>query len=68
VTYGQNDRMSNYEDGMVIDGYVVHVEETYSTVVEDDGSDKQMLLNVTLQVRSVTYLGRENNFQSKFIE
>ena len=60
--------MSNYEDGMVVDGYVVHVEETYSTKIEEDGGDKQMLLNVTLQVRSVIYLGRENNYQSTFIE
>ena len=48
-------------------GYVVHVEETYTTKVDDNG-DKQMMLNVTLQVRSVIYLGRENNFKSTFIE
>ena len=67
ITYGANERMSAYEDGMVVDGYVVHVEETYTTKV-DDGGDKQMMLNVTLQVRSVIYLGRENNFKSTFIE
>lgn len=68
ITYGANERMTNYDDGMVVDGYVVHVEETYSTKIEEDGGDKQMLLNVTLQVRSVIYLGRENNYQSTFIE
>ena len=67
ITYGANERMSGYDDGMVVDGYVVHVEETYTTKV-DDGGDKQMMLNVTLQVRSVIYLGRENNFKSTFIE
>ena len=65
--YGANERMSGYDDGMVVDGYVVHVEETYTTKVDDNG-DKQMMLNVTLQVRSVIYLGRENNFKSTFIE
>ena len=67
ITYGANERMSGYDDGMVVDGYVVHVEETYTTKVDDNG-DKQMMLNVTLQVRSVIYLGRENNFKSTFIE
>ncbi len=68
ITYGANERMANYDDGMVVDGYVVHVEETYSTKVDEDGGDKQMLLHVTLQVRSVIYLGRENNFKSTFVE
>lgn len=67
ITYSANERMSGYDDGMVVDGYVVHVEETYTTKVDDNG-DKQMMLNVTLQVRSVIYLGRENNFKSTFIE
>ena len=67
ITYGATERMSGYDDGMVVDGYVVHVEETYTTKVDDNG-DKQMMLNVTLQVRSVIYLGRENNFKSTFIE
>ena len=52
----------------------VTVEEGQKLVVKldttkvDDNGDKQMMLNVTLQVRSVIYLGRENNFKSTFIE
>ena len=32
ITYGANERMSGYDDGMVVDGYVVHVEETFAII------------------------------------
>lgn len=68
VTWSENDRLGNYEDGMVADGYVVHVEEEYHSSKQIDGVDQQMLLNVKLLVRSVTYLGRERNLKSYFIQ
>ena len=68
VTWSENDRLGNYEDGMVVDGYVVHVEEEYHSSKQIDGVDQQMLLDVKLLVRSVTYLGRENNLTNCFIQ
>ena len=68
VTWNENDRLGNYEDGMVVDGYVVHVEEEYHSSKQIDGVDQQMLLDVKLLVRSVTYLGRENNLTNCFIQ
>ena len=61
---------STVEDGMVINGYVVNVEEDYSSLHNEAGESNQILLNVTLLVRSVTYMGREekNNYQSVFIQ
>ena len=41
ITYGANERMSGYDDGMVVDGYVVHVEETYTTKVGRQADDAQ---------------------------
>jgi hypothetical protein len=54
---------------MVVNGYVVSVEERYSSLQDDKGVDKQMLLEVKLLVRSTLYMGREkqNNLLSVFI-
>ena len=68
ATFGPTERLADYEDGMVIEGYVVHVEEDYVTKAAADGADRQILLNVKLQVCSVTYLGRENHLTNTFIQ
>ncbi len=68
VTYNSFDRLSDYEDGMVVNGYVVRVEEEYHSSSNKEGHDEQMMLNVMLQVCSVTYLGRENHFTNTFIK
>jgi len=69
VNYNQNDRISDYEDGMLVDAYVVSVEEEYSSDTDESGLDRQIILNVVLKVCSVTYLGREeqNNVKNVFI-
>jgi hypothetical protein len=69
VTFDPNQRLSDYEDGMIVDGYVVGVEERYTSQTGKAGSDKQMLLDVEILVRSTTYLGREeqNNYKNVFI-
>lgn len=69
VTYDANRRLADYEDGMVLNGYVVSVAENYNSLKDDDGLDKQMMLDVEVLVRSTTYLGREsqNNIKSIFI-
>ena len=69
VTYDANLRLKDYDDGMVVNGYVVSVEEQYSSLQDDKGVDKQMLLEVKLLVRSTLYMGREeqNNLLSVFI-
>ena len=69
VTYDANQRLSDYEDGMIVDGYVVGVEERYTSQTGNAGSDKQMLLDIEVLVRSTIYLGREeqNNYKNVFI-
>ena len=68
VTWGDDNRLSAYEDGLVADGYVVHVEEEYHSSKDQNGIDQQMLLSVKVLVRSVTYLGRDRNLVSHFIK
>ncbi len=68
VTYNENQRLSTYEDGMVVNGYIVHIEENYTTAAQQDGSNTQIELSVKLLSRSVTYLGADNNYKSIFIQ
>jgi hypothetical protein len=69
ATFNANQRLADYEDGMVVNGYVVSVEENYSANRGITGEEEQILLDVTLLTRSVTYVGREeqNNHKSVFI-
>ena len=68
VTYDQNDRIDNYEDGMIVDGFVVKVDQEYTTQRTGRDSDEQIMLHVKLLVRSITYLGIGKNYTSTFIK
>lgn len=70
ATFNTNQRLNNCEDGMVVNGYVVSVEENYSAGQNVTGEDEQILLDVTIMVRRVTYLGREEqgHYTSVFIQ
>jgi len=68
VTYNENQRLNSYEDGMVVNGYIVHIEETYSSKTNQDGSTSQIELTIKVLARSVVYLGSNNNFKSVFIQ
>ena len=70
ATFNANQRLANYEDGMVVKGYVVSVEENYSSNKNITGEEEQILLDVKILTRSVTFLGREeqNNYKSVFIQ
>ena len=68
ATFNGSQRLGDYEDGMVVNGYVVSVEENYSAGKNQAGEDEQILLDVTLLARSVTYLGRENHFKNTFVQ
>lgn len=68
VTYNEHQRLSDYEDGMVINGYIVHTEEEYTSRADRAGSNTQIEIHVKILTRSVTYLGNDNHFQSTFIQ
>jgi hypothetical protein len=61
ATYGPNERLRDYEDGMVVRGYLVSAEEQYSTETSETGRYKQMLLDLKLLVSEVVYLGYEED-------
>ena len=61
ATYGANERLKDYEDGMLMKGYIVGAEEQYTTEMSDTGKFKQMLLDLKLLVSEVVYLGYEED-------
>lgn len=68
ATFNDNQRLADYEDGMVVNGYIVRTEESFYSGKSQTGEEGQILFNVTLLVRDVTYLGRENHFKKTFIQ
>ena len=68
VTYNANQRLENFEDGMVVNGYIVHIEENYASRADQAGSNAQIEMKVKILSRSVTYLGSDHNYKSIFIQ
>ena len=70
ASFNDNMRLADYEDGMVVEGSILSIEEKYSSLKNQKGEDEQILLNVKLLARSVTYMGMEenNHYQSVFIQ
>ena len=67
AVFDDNTSLKDYEDGMICDGYVVSIAEDYSSKGYE-ANDEQMLLTVKVLLINTTYLGRENNYQSIFIQ
>jgi hypothetical protein len=51
---------------MIVRGYVVDVKEDYDATITENGTSQQILIQVTLLLSSVTYVGKEDN--SKILE
>lgn len=53
--------VTDSEDEMVVCGYVVDVEDDYSSTPSVDGSTEQMQIHVKLLVANITYIGTNGN-------
>ena len=59
ATFGAYERLADYEDAMIVKGFVVDVEDDYTSA---DGEDaEQMLVHVRLLINSIIYNGRDRN-------
>jgi hypothetical protein len=57
---GQYNKLINYKDGLVADGYVVHVNEEFHSGKDSQGLERQTILHVKLLLRSVTHISGVN--------
>ena len=51
-------RMTNFKDGMLVDGYVVDILE--SCKYDDETGDEQLEVSIVLALNKISYLGMEN--------
>lgn len=65
ATFDDNKRLKSFEDAMVARGYVVDVKEDFDTSVTDDNVSEQILIEITLLLGSITYVGKEDKSNKK---
>ena len=65
ATFDDNKRLKRFEDAMVTRGYVVDVKEDYDRAVTDGNLSDQILVEVTLLLSSITYVGKEEQNNRK---
>ncbi len=61
AVYNGSGRLLDYEDVMMVKGYIIDIEEDISASNQDEGRDTQVLMKVRLLLCSITYLGNESN-------
>ena len=59
ASFNELRRFSSCEDAMIATGYVIGLDESYSTRIGEEGQAEQMLLHVRLLLCNIAYLGRE---------
>ncbi|MGM9760184.1 MAG: hypothetical protein ACI30I_08745 [Parabacteroides sp.] len=53
--------LSDYDDAMVVTGYVIDIEEFFGTQMEEIEDKEQMYMRVDLLVESIEYVGKMSN-------
>ena len=53
-------RLSDCEDAMVAQGYLIELDEAYDNSADSDGAREQMLIRGRLLLSHIRYVGREN--------
>jgi len=57
ASYSSLQRLKAYDMALSVNGYVIDVEDDFSTGDKDSDNNRQMLIRVKLFVRSITYKG-----------
>ena len=65
ATFDDNKRLKSFEDAMVTRGYVVDVKEDSDRAVTDGNLSDQIMVEVTLLLSSITYVGKEDQNNRK---
>lgn len=59
--YSDTKHLMDYDDAMVVDGYVVDIQEEFRSAILNDPNEEQIILHARVLTRSITYIGQENN-------
>lgn len=61
ATFDDQKKLSDYEDAMVVNGYVVDIEETFNSAMNEAGESEQVLFGIKILLSSITYVGKSSN-------
>lgn len=62
ATFNAMNSLESYEDAMVARGYIIDIEEVFSTE-KGKGQQGQMLMHVKLLLNSITFVGKQHNLE-----
>lgn len=68
ATFDSQKHLAHYDDAMVASGYVVDVEEAFSTTFSTGADTEQMTMNVKLLLTSLVYIGKSSNKTLLFVD
>lgn len=60
TTFNAMNSLESYEDAMVARGYIIDIEEVFSTE-KGKGQQEQMLMHVKLLLNNITFIGKQQN-------
>ena len=63
ATFNSSNRLLDFDDAMMVKGYIVDIEEHINTGNLQQGDDTQVLMKVKLLLSTITYLGSEHNIE-----
>jgi hypothetical protein len=61
VTLFNRQAVTGYEDAMIVNGYVIDVDDDFMNAPTSEGDTEQMLIHVKLLVANITYVGLNGN-------
>jgi len=65
ASFTENNRLKSYEDAMVVNGYVVDIEDDYNSALMADGSAEQVVVTVKMLVNTIVYKGQNDQNDRK---
>lgn len=61
ASYSDTKRLTDYYEAMVVDGYVVDIQEDFRSAILNDPDEQQVILRARVLTRSITYIGQDCN-------
>ena len=61
ATFDAQKCLSDYEDAMIVSGYIIDIEENFDSAKNENGESEQMLINIKILLSSITYVGKNSN-------
>lgn len=68
ASFNDTHRLQKYDDAMVVNGFVVDVQEDFCSAAATEQNEEQIILRARMQVCSITYMGETDNKVLSFVQ